>query len=416
MATRYVRQGAAGANNGTDWTNAYTTLSGATLSRGDVIYVADGSYAGRTFGTANSGTTTITIKKATVADHGTSTGWVDTYGDGQAVFTSTLDFTTGYWIFDGQTGGGPGNWAGPFGFGTSTSSDMIYIGDGCSTTQLSHIEFIGTGSYNGAQRCMVLETNCSSVTLSYYYMHDIGWITFIGNGQNFICEYGYVKNAYVGASHAELFSIWNALGGGTAVGNFTIRYNLFTAAWSTGGVMWDNSSNHAAELRFYGNVYYQDPAASAQWDNGGNGLIGGWSGGGGEDCYNMHVHNNTFIGIDAGDVFSGVQLRFGSNVASNNLFYNVTGTISYSKFASHDYSRYINSGGTHSETNGTSAASGDPFVDYANFDFRLTSNTTSGETLASPYNQDMYGNTRATWTRGAVEFAAGNGPNIILFL
>ena len=40
-------------------------------------------------------TSVITIKKATVSDHGTPTGWSDTYGDGQAVFTGTNDITTG---------------------------------------------------------------------------------------------------------------------------------------------------------------------------------------------------------------------------------------------------------------------------------------------------------------------------------
>ena len=43
MANRYVREAAAGANDGTDWTNAYTTLP-ASLTRGDTYYVADGAY------------------------------------------------------------------------------------------------------------------------------------------------------------------------------------------------------------------------------------------------------------------------------------------------------------------------------------------------------------------------------------
>src|SRR5262245_7797716 len=81
-ATRYVRAGAAGANTGADWTNAYSVLP-ATLVRGDVYYLADGSYPGYIFDDASSGTTLITIKKATVNDHGTDTGWLASYGDGQ---------------------------------------------------------------------------------------------------------------------------------------------------------------------------------------------------------------------------------------------------------------------------------------------------------------------------------------------
>ena len=73
MATRYIRAGASGANNGTDWTNAYT--SWPTFVRGDVYYVADGTYSDLQCDTAVSGVQLITVKKAIEADHGTSTGW-----------------------------------------------------------------------------------------------------------------------------------------------------------------------------------------------------------------------------------------------------------------------------------------------------------------------------------------------------
>ena len=115
-ANHYIRQGAAGTGSGLDWTNACTDFTGAcavgSLVRGDTYYVADGTYAGRTFSTAASGTTLITIKKATVADHGIATGWSDSFGDGAcpastcAQFSGAWVFTTPYWLVDGQTGGG----------------------------------------------------------------------------------------------------------------------------------------------------------------------------------------------------------------------------------------------------------------------------------------------------------------------
>jgi len=136
-----------------------------------------------------------------------------------------------------------------------------------------------------------------------------------------------------------------------------------------------------------------------------NGVIGGWTGGGGEDCYNMRVYHNTFINIDV-KVFFNAFTRAGNLLAGNNLFYNCSGQIEYNYFSS-DYSHYINSGGTNGETNGTSAGSGDPFEDYVNRDFRVTANTTAGATLGAPYTTDMYGNTRTTLTRGAVEYSTG---------
>lgn len=97
-ADHYVRQGASGSGN--DWSNAYGSLP-STLIRGDTYYIADGVYGSYNFNTAVSGSQYITIKKATGADHGTNTGWVSGYGDGQATFSSPIQFTTSYWLFDG---------------------------------------------------------------------------------------------------------------------------------------------------------------------------------------------------------------------------------------------------------------------------------------------------------------------------
>src|SRR5690242_5411123 len=97
-ANKYVRQGATGSTC-VDWANACNTLP-SSLTRGDTIYVATGNYGSYTFSTAASGSTVITIKKATVADHGTATGWSDTYGTGQAVWTGWT-IRSDNWVFDG---------------------------------------------------------------------------------------------------------------------------------------------------------------------------------------------------------------------------------------------------------------------------------------------------------------------------
>ena len=54
------------------------------------------------------------------------------------------------------------------------------------------------------------------------------------------------------------------------------------------------------------------------------------------------------------------------------------------------------------------------FVNYAGDDFRLASATTAGESLASPFNADLLGNTRGvdgTWDRGAYEYEEDTGAN-----
>ena len=104
-ANHYVRAGASG--NGSDWANACADFTGpcaeASLVRGDTYYVADGTYAPRTFSTPASNNLVITIKKATVSNHGTETGWDITYGNGQATFAGQIHFTTSNWVFDGVT-------------------------------------------------------------------------------------------------------------------------------------------------------------------------------------------------------------------------------------------------------------------------------------------------------------------------
>lgn len=151
-ADKFVRPSATGAT-GNDWTAAYTNLTQAeaALSRGDTLWVADGTYAGDiTWNVAESSTTAITIKKATVASHGSETGWDDSYGDGQATCDSYWAFTTGYWIIDGGT-----EWPTTKGFklvGDSTTPvpvryGMIGFADGDNS--LTGVWLLGT--YTGAE-------------------------------------------------------------------------------------------------------------------------------------------------------------------------------------------------------------------------------------------------------------------------
>lgn len=409
-ANQYVRQGATGANNGKDWTNAYTALP-STLVRGDTYYVAAGSYAGRTFNTPASGATLITVKKATVADHGTGTGWSDAFGTGQAQFTSGLSFSSPYWVIDGQTGGGAENkWLGNFGFKITEkrdSSAIISTDAAANNITIRHVALEGKGSVSTSGGSWSNDGlaiyGSSNVTLSYFHMKGIGRAPFFVSPKNLVVEHGWVEKFYgSSAVHSEVASIWAF---STTMGDVTFRHNLFTDIQSTGGIMWDNSSNKNAKLAVYGNVFYRP--AGATWGRA-NGVIGGWTGGGGEQFHNAHVYNNTFINVDQQSLSTLPNIASG-NVAYNNLFYNST-SPDFSKFATHNYNHFINSGGAHGESNGTSAASGDPFVDYVGLDFRLKSATVNGISLAAPFNVDALGKTRGAdgnVERGAFEYEIG---------
>src|SRR5947209_7094521 len=80
-ACHVVTPNGAGSRDGSTWDNAFAWPPPATLIRGDVYYIATGNYtAGYRFNTPESGTTPITIKKASPTDHCTDTGFQASFG------------------------------------------------------------------------------------------------------------------------------------------------------------------------------------------------------------------------------------------------------------------------------------------------------------------------------------------------
>ena len=416
-ADHFIRAGMTGTgtcnSNGWNATSACPTLP-AVLTRGDTYWLADGSYGGYTFDDAPSGTTLITVKKATATSHGTETGWDPTYGDGQAIFSSGFVFTTAYWVIDGVTGGGPqNNWNQNFGFKvihTNDGTPILNIGYSGSPSNItmSHIDMQGKGSVTNSGGFISndgvgMVSGASNITLTYAWMHGIGRcpVFMAGDVGGFaIFDHVWVQS-YFGSDdfHSEVMSASQG-----SVPETTWRYSLFTDIQSTGGLMWDNSVNPSAHLYVYGNIFYKP--AGAIWGEA-NGLIGGWTGGHGEVFRNVSVYNNTFINVDQQSLSTFPNISSG-NSASNNLWYN-SQSPEFAKFTTHDYNHFINSGGTHAESNGSSAASGNPFIDYPNLNFALTGATAAGTTLASPFNLDPLGKTRGAegvWDRGAFEFGS----------
>lgn len=411
-ANHYVYSGATGSSDGSDWANAYTDLPSSFI-RGDTYYVGAGSYAAHTFSQTTSGTALITILKATVADHGTTTGWLDSYGTGQAVFNGKLEFTSSYWVVDGVTGGGPSNkWNQNLGFKITETNDsnalirVNYSGSANNIT-IRHVEFQGKGSVSTqgggySNDGIAIYNSASNITLSYAWFHGIGRCpVFITGAQNIIFEYIYVSSYFgSGAVHSEVMST-----GQGNMGDVTWRYSLVTDIESTGGLMWDNHTNANAHLYVYGNIFYKPTGATWSQENG---VIGGWTGGNGETFRNCFVYNNTFINVDYVPL-SILPKTYSGNIAENNLFYN-SAAPDFSRFATHDYNHFINSGGTQSEPHGSSAASGSPFVDYLNLNFGLTAATIAGITLVPPFNLDPNTVTRGAdgvMDRGAFEFVSG---------
>jgi len=78
-----------------------------TLVRGNTYYLAGDatSYGSKNY-PSTTGSSLITVKKATASDHVTETGWSASYGTTPATFSGG-DVAMSYLTIDGQVGGGP---------------------------------------------------------------------------------------------------------------------------------------------------------------------------------------------------------------------------------------------------------------------------------------------------------------------
>jgi hypothetical protein len=433
----------AGSKNGSDWSNAFAKLP-ATLVRGDVYYLADGSYGAYSFNTSLSGTQIITIKKATAADHCTDTGWnAGSMGSSRAVFTQWAHGGGGYYTLDGQTGVFNGNGlpaAGSFGIfldGTSCHSGTLgrcvpLDMPSASNVTVSHVEIQGTGATSSANTNtpddLLYWGGSSNLTLDHAYLHDSSCdFTFGYGGSGLTIQYSFFyKNWGTGACHGQ--ALWS----GSSVSNVTFRFNTFrtiegsaiwTAATAGGGTTLSN-------WQIYGNViYFGGSADKSDYQCLGDGVFACLNSG--VSCTNIQFYNNTIAslpgagqfncGAGASGIYGDPSSNGGSFIVENNLWYgNSSGTGFGPKgtFTESHNSFLSNPGGSGDGSNDV-AASGNPFASWSgsgNGNFHLSGENTNwsgGAALSTPYTTDPDGATRGadgTWDRGAYEFNSGAPP------
>jgi hypothetical protein len=409
--THYVRAGASCTSDCHDWTNAYNSLqdaeNNADVSRGDTIYVADGSYGSVTFDKAVSGTTTITVKKATASDHGTETGWLSTYGDGQATFTK-LTVASNYWIVDGQG-------SNPTGGDFSTATYGFRIDVPVSTTTVDYCLVVSSGASNlqfdsihcdcassNARRGVRLYNTGTTVSLSNIQVSGFGDDPFLLHTYSGLTlEYIWIhtRQSSTGA-HADAIVISNAP---TTSGTKNIlRYSKID--WP-GQQMWFDGIGGGGTFGawdIYGNVFTNPadpPSASTTAVKINDTVVSGGP---------IKMYNNTFVSLQSAFVTnSGV-----TGEAYNNIFYDLNNGVTGFDNYTHNYNYFDTAlGSSFGEANAQTG--GSPFTNFASRDYTLAAATSAGTTLASPYNADMTGKTRGsdgTWDRGAFEYDAGSSP------
>ncbi|MGZ3797793.1 MAG: hypothetical protein ACXVB1_15590 [Pseudobdellovibrionaceae bacterium] len=400
-ASHFIRSGASGSTC-SDWgANACPSLP-TNLTRGDTYFIAGGSYSGRTFDTPTNGTLNITIQGATVANHGTDVGWNNSYSvenGNQAVWTSSLSFTTSFWVFDGSVGPIWSKSPSDFGFAFTGFDSPINIGAYLSDTTnftISHVAatapsgdvekvFVQTGTQSG-------QTNNVTVNHSYFNGWQCVWVATTPNlppkyQNNWLFEYNVVLNTWGSASHHSE-PINNNYG---TMMNQIVRYNWFEGASSgiTGFITANGADN--INSKTYGNVF-KDLGA-------GNGLITGTSAG---NLVSPQVYNNTVINFNGWWIGGSIT---GTPLIYNNLLYN----MSASAASPGDYNAYYSCTNVPSEAHGQ-IASGVPFVNLSTDDLRLIAPTQAGYSLSTEFGQDVLGHSRGAdgvWDRGAYEFVSG---------
>ncbi|MDD5031577.1 MAG: hypothetical protein PHR36_00850 [Patescibacteria group bacterium] len=416
----YVRAGATGLNNGSDWTNAWTNLP-ATLARGDTYYIADGAYSSYTFDDAVSGTQYITIKKAIESDHGTDAGWNSSYGDGQAVFDASIRFYTSFWEFNGQVGGGQGSWDSGYGFKITTQSDvngtkLASVYNNSSNISIRHTDMVFEGDIGGTtawDHDAFYALGGSDILLSYCSFKHSGRVHLLTQDINRLTlEHSYLyRNRECALQHS---APWADSGSD----NIVIKNNFFRENMGTAwlDILSRGSFAVSDNWEIYGNIFL----GGGREYNVTNGTIVVING---QEANNWKIYNNTFANIDGAYGVTGIAFANGVTTSGghqiyNNIWYNCENS-SYS-FASgdttsvYDYDLFI--GGSHGAETHEQVMAGNPFTDISSLDFRLTSATQTGFSLSSPYNLDLSGNARGSdgvWDRGAYEYVSVSAADVI---
>ncbi|MEN6625836.1 MAG: LamG-like jellyroll fold domain-containing protein [Candidatus Sumerlaeia bacterium] len=322
-ATYYVRPGASG--NGSNWAGAYGSLP-AALERGSTYYLAAGNYPSRSFDDPESGDAVITLKKATLFDHGSGDGWQDGYA-GQAVFSADWVFHKGRYVIDGQARN-DADWQQADAYGiriaigaATRQNDLIggiMIPDRVTGVTIRHVAMTGAACAYGkvagrginiasagafditVKQCLIANTAVPILTRGVNGMRvEACWI-----GPNYPIYDGY---------HCEGWSDTNSQ-------DVTICNNRFVDIMNTAFITVLTSVGPLVHRnwKIHGNVFMHSPISGWNGWGVGNGIVAvindntavGW-----------RVYNNTIVGTKGW--FASIDIPGADNAVYNNIWYHL---------------------------------------------------------------------------------------------
>lgn len=382
--------------------------------RGDSWYLVDGTYATKTLSAANSGTTLITIKKATASNYTdiTATGWTSSFTNQASL--GGLTISSSYWLIDGVTGDGASVVPADtntirYGFYFTADNRPVNFSGAISNITVQHARFITTYTPEVAKTAIYSSdsdfADKNTLTISHCLFDLFNEVVRNGNSQwdGAILQYSIILNS---EGHSDndpgttdthgnpINAMWAPLV------NMTIRYNVFKDMYGNGvsGVISGNNAG-IQSLMCYGNVFDNIPHCTY--------VIGANSG---YSITGSRFYNNTVIHCnndDAGYPICG-RITGSNNIGGNNLLYDLI-SVMYNSAWVGDYDAFYSC----SLSSGANkyVSTGNPFVNYAGMDYRLATNTPAGTNAGALFATDALGTTRTTLTRGAFEFGSGGSTS-----
>jgi len=451
------------ASNGA--TGAYNVIP-STLVRGDVYYLADGTYPAYTFNTADSGVTTVEIRKAQSYDYGSLSGWnTGTMGSSQAVFygTSTplLGIDTDYVTVNGN--GQAAQFCG-YTAGTSFTNEPVTPSDcgisvnnqGCTSATadacdrpifvegaftgmtLKYIEEIGACAYGGSATCNTSSVNeveapyggSTASLITHSYFRNAGCVYLQYGGGNRIVSYNYFWGTEVNGPNggspchgqAEFYNP-----GSDSIG-YVSYSNIYRDITGSAVITIAGTSGTTTSMKIYDDVFWASNGAlhvgtTLNLGTVADGIFGCFNSG--VVCQNVMFMQNTIVnigyatGLDLCDIGTGCTAT-----VQNNLWYQVYGSsgtntlappgfIGIGTFTQSYNSALASSTGCATGTNNVcDNSAANPFYNWTGGAFTLSSDGSDWNnrySLSSPYTIDAIGTTFTT-DRGAYQFLLGNGP------
>jgi len=400
-ANHYILASATGADDGTDWTNAWTDMRTeiTSFTRGDTYYIGDGSYLTPLFpgfDDAESGTTLITIQKATVADHGTETGWMASFANQASVNGGWL-FDTAYWVVTGVTRD-ESNWddSTAYGFKTGPPSNCNQAGllaqmnnPLSGNVTMSYIAFLHCeGGENFKFEIINSGQAKTNITISRNLLSGGNQQHRMGAWSNSTVEYNYYRNndSPICCHGAAITTLGNG-------SDNTIRYNVFEGSQGTASIGYSQGGGTGNKI--YGNAFFDGSV--------GNGTVADTNN---SDMRNVEFYNNTMVNMGGRCGVWAAQAASTGNVSRNNMYYGCTVTPNQTAH-DRDFEAYHNTSGAPGGDPNSTISGSDPFVNLATDDYHLSAATANGTSLAAEFNTDVDGITRGVdliWDRGAYEF------------